>query len=81
MESEELIVSDKEILGGIPVFTGTRVPVETMIDYLEGGHPLDEFLDDFPTVDLDHARKVLDLLKASAGAAKAKPKVETEPSR
>lgn len=65
METKELITTDKEILGGKPVFAGTRVPVETLIDYLENGHPLDEFLDDFPTVDRDQACKVLDLLKLS----------------
>jgi uncharacterized protein (DUF433 family) len=37
-------------MGGTPVFAGTRVPVQTLLDYIEGGDPLDEFLDDFPTV-------------------------------
>lgn len=41
---------DKEILSGIPVFKGTRVPIQTLFDHLEKGIPLDEFLDDFPTV-------------------------------
>jgi uncharacterized protein (DUF433 family) len=41
---------DPEILGGIPVFAGSRVPFRALIDYLEGGHSLEEFLDDFPTV-------------------------------
>lgn len=53
--------SDPEILGGIPVFVGTRVPVRTLIDYLEEGHPLEEFLDDFPTVSREQARAALDL--------------------
>jgi uncharacterized protein (DUF433 family) len=44
------IHSDPEILGGTPVFVGTRVPVRTPLDYLEAGECLDEFLDDFPTV-------------------------------
>lgn len=61
----DLIITDKEILGGKPVFAGTRVPVETLIDYLEGGHPMDEFLDDFPTVTRNQACQVLDLLKLS----------------
>jgi uncharacterized protein (DUF433 family) len=42
--------SDPEILGGTPVFVGTRVPFENLVDYLEAGHKLSEFLDDFPTV-------------------------------
>ncbi len=50
MRDHEVIHSDPEILGGTPVFVGTRVPVQTLLDYLEGGHPLAEFLDDFPTV-------------------------------
>ncbi len=50
MHDHEVIHSDPEILGGTPVFVGTRVPVQTLLDYLEGGHPLADFLDDFPTV-------------------------------
>lgn len=48
--SRSVIHSDPEILGGTPVFVGTRVPLKNLIDYLEGGHPVDEFLDDFPSV-------------------------------
>jgi uncharacterized protein (DUF433 family) len=47
---EQLITRSDEILGGTPVFRGTRVPVQTLIDYLEGGDTLEEFLDDFPTL-------------------------------
>lgn len=47
---QELVVCDRDILGGIPVFAGTRVPVQTLFDYLEGGDSLETFLDDFPTV-------------------------------
>ncbi len=50
MRDHEVIHSDPEILGGTPVFVSTRVPVQALLDYLEGGHPLAEFLDDFPTV-------------------------------
>ena len=50
MRDHEVIHSDPEILGGTPVFVGTRVPAQTLLDYLEGGHPLADFLDDFPTV-------------------------------
>jgi uncharacterized protein (DUF433 family) len=47
---QELVICDRDILGGIPVFAGTRVPVQTLFDYLEGGDSLETFLDDFPTV-------------------------------
>ncbi len=48
--SQPIIHSDPDILGGIPVFVGTRVPVRNLIDYLEAGDGVDEFLDDFPAV-------------------------------
>ena len=57
--SHILIVRDPETLGGIPVFAGTRVPIQTLIDYMERGFPLEEFLDDFPTVSLEKAIAVL----------------------
>jgi len=63
MIQPKLITRDREILGGIPVFTGTRVPVKTLFDYLEHGHPLDEFLDDFPTVKHEQAQAVLERMK------------------
>lgn len=47
---QSLITSTPDILGGTPVFRGTRVPVQTLIEYLEGGQTIDEFLDGFPTV-------------------------------
>ncbi|NUM54246.1 MAG: DUF433 domain-containing protein [Candidatus Hydrogenedentes bacterium] len=47
-------------LGGIPVFAGTRAPVKNLIDYLEGGDGLDEFLDDFPTVSAEQARMIME---------------------
>ena len=50
-----IIHSDPEIHGGTPVFTGTRVPVRTLLDYLEGGDSLEEFLDNFPSVTRDQA--------------------------
>jgi uncharacterized protein (DUF433 family) len=58
-----LITTSAERLGGAPVFAGTRVPVQTLIEYLEAGHPLDQFLDDFPSVTRDHAVAVLELAK------------------
>jgi len=54
---------DKEIMGGTPVFWGTRVPIQTLFDYLEGGEPLEEFLDDFPTVTENQALEVLEMAK------------------
>ena len=50
MNETNIIASDPEILGGTPVFCGTRVPFKALLDYLEGGDTIDEFLDDFPTV-------------------------------
>ena len=55
-----VVHSDPGILGGTPVFVGTRVPLRNLIDYLEGGYSLDEFLDDFPTVSRDQVVAVLD---------------------
>jgi uncharacterized protein (DUF433 family) len=55
-----VIQRDPDILGGTPVFVGTRVPVKTFIDYLEAGHPLAEFLDDFPSVSHEQAVAVLE---------------------
>ena len=55
-----VVHSDPEILGGTPVFVGTRVPLRNLIDYLEGGHSLDEFLDDFPSVSRDQAIAALE---------------------
>lgn len=52
--------SDPEIMGGTPVFVGTRVPVKNLMDYLEGGHTVEEFLDDFPSVGKEQAIAVLD---------------------
>jgi len=49
------IVKDRNVLGGVAVFKGTRVPFQTLLDYLEGGQSLDEFLDDFPTVSRESA--------------------------
>ena len=56
----EVIHSDPDILGGTPVFTGTRVPFRNLIDYLEGGYSLDEFLDCFPSVSRDQAVAALE---------------------
>ena len=58
-----IIVRDPEILGGTPVFRGTRVPFQTLLDYVEGGETLDEFLDDFPTVTREAAVRALEHAK------------------
>lgn len=58
---KDYIVIDKEIQGGNPVFKGTRVPVETLFLHLEKGIPLDEFLEDFPTVSKDQAIAVIEM--------------------
>jgi uncharacterized protein (DUF433 family) len=60
-----LITSSPERLSGTPVFAGTRVPVQTLIDYLEAGDPLDSFLADFPSVTREHAVAVLELAKSA----------------
>jgi uncharacterized protein (DUF433 family) len=62
MDIRSLITIDKEILSGQAVFTGTRVPVETLFDHLEAGVSLDEFLEDFPGVTRQQA---IDLLEAA----------------
>lgn len=58
-------LSDPEILGGEPVFSGTRVPVRSLFDYLEGGEPLDEFLRQFPSVKRAQAVAALDMARES----------------
>ena len=62
--------SDPEVLGGTPVFAGTRVPVRSLFDYLEGGESLEEFLHQFPSVRRDQAIAALDMARDSllAGA-------------
>jgi len=50
-----LVQRSSDVLGGTPVFAGTRVPVQTLLDYLEGGERLDDFLENFPTVTRDQA--------------------------
>jgi uncharacterized protein (DUF433 family) len=63
MAEEILIQRSDDILGGTPVFAGTRVPVQTLFDYIEEGDSLGEFLDDFPAVSREHAVKVLERMK------------------
>lgn len=60
-----LVTRSDEVMSGAVVFTGTRVPVQTLLDYLEEGDTLDHFLEDFPTVSREHAVAVLELAKES----------------
>ena len=71
---DSVVQVDPEILGGTPVFRGTRVPVKNLLDYLTAGDTLDQFLDDFPTVKRHQAVAVLELAKdlLTAGAHPAR---------
>jgi uncharacterized protein (DUF433 family) len=60
-----IVYCDPDLLGGTPVFVGTRVPVQTLLDYLEAGQPLGDFLDDFPTVSRQQAVAFLEQAKAA----------------
>lgn len=59
-----IITKDPDVLGGTPIFRGTRVPFQVLLDYLEGGQTLDEFLEDFPTVTREAAVQALEHAKA-----------------
>lgn len=61
--NSKAIESSREILGGTPVFVGTRVPVQTLIDYLQAGDSIDDFLNDFPTVTREQVIEVLEAAK------------------
>lgn len=63
-EKQPLITSTPDILGGTPVFRGTRVPMQTLIEYLEGGQTIDEFLDGFSTVTREQVIAFLEEAKA-----------------
>ena len=58
-ETSNVIVCDPDIMSGAPVFAGTRVPVRNLFDYLAGGEPLSEFLEDFPSVSREQATAAL----------------------
>jgi len=62
---------DPEIMSGTPVFAGTRVPVQNLFDYIEGGEDLSEFLDDFPSVSKEVAVAVLEMAKFTLTSEKA----------
>ena len=72
MRLDEVIHSDPDILGGTPVFVGTRVPVQSLFEHLESGEALDEFLHQFPSVKREQAIAALDLARASL-LASARP--------
>jgi uncharacterized protein (DUF433 family) len=70
-EEEQTVISrSPDIMSGASVFAGTRVPVQSLLDYLAGGHSLEEFLDDFPTVRQEQVLKLLQTLKESLQTAK-----------
>lgn len=60
-----LVTRSDKVMSGAVVFAGTRVPLQTLIDYLEEGSRIDDFLEDFPTVSREHAVAVLELMKES----------------
>lgn len=60
---DPVVHSDPQIMGGTPVFVGTRVPFQTLLDYLQSGDPLAEFLEDFPTVSREQAVAALEQAK------------------
>jgi uncharacterized protein (DUF433 family) len=70
--SEPVVHSDPEIMSGTPVFVGTRVPFQTLLDYIEAGQRLSEFLEDFPTVSKEQAVAALEQAK-EALLARARP--------
>jgi uncharacterized protein (DUF433 family) len=63
----DAIQVDPEIMGGMPCFAGTRVPVQNLFDYLDGGESIDEFLHEFPSVKREQVRQVLGLASEPTG--------------
>jgi uncharacterized protein (DUF433 family) len=61
MNQDEIVKSDPEILGGTPVFSGTRVPIRSLFDHLEAGDSIDDFLEGFPSVRRDHVIGLLEM--------------------
>jgi uncharacterized protein (DUF433 family) len=64
MEYRQICI-DPDIMHGTPVFSGTRVPIKNLFDYLEGGEGIDAFLEDFPSVEREMALDVLEMVKES----------------
>ena len=72
IDGKPVVHSDPDIMSGAPVFVGTRVPFQTLLDYIEAGQPLAEFLEDFPTVTREQAVAALEQAK-EALLARARP--------
>lgn len=66
--ASQIVQRSSKVMGGTPVFAGTRVPIQTLLDYLEAGDLLDDFLDEFPTVTREKAVAFLELAKEAAVA-------------
>ena len=62
-ELKDIVHSDPEIMGGTPVFVGTRVPLQNLVDYLKGGESIEDFLDAFPTVQREQVIAVIEAVK------------------
>jgi uncharacterized protein (DUF433 family) len=73
MKRDRIFHRDSNILGGTPVFTGTRVPVDSLIQHLKHGKRLEEFLDDFPSVQREQAEAFLDLAEEELVHADTSP--------
>ena len=70
IETAQTVISrSSDVMSGASVFVGTRVPVQSLLDYLAGGHPLEEFLEDFPTVRREQALALLQKLNKSLATA------------
>ncbi|HKO56284.1 MAG TPA: DUF433 domain-containing protein [Thermoanaerobaculia bacterium] len=67
-DPRDVVHSDPEIMGGTPVFVGTRVPVQSLFDYLEAGDSLEEFLESFPTVSREQAVATLEIAREAVPA-------------
>lgn len=67
--TKQLITCSPDVMGGTPVFAGTRVPVQTLLDYLEGGETIDDFLEGFPTVSREQVVAFLEEAKDRMVAA------------
>jgi len=63
LTNNPIVSSSPEVMGGTPVFTGTRVPVQTLLDYLKAGESIDEFLDGFPTVTREQVISLLEIME------------------
>ncbi|GET43586.1 DUF433 domain-containing protein [Microseira wollei] len=63
LTNNQIVSSSPEVMGGTPVFTGTRVPVQTLLDYLKAGESIDEFLDGFPTVTRKQVISLLEIME------------------